>query len=403
MKFAHIADCHIGSWRDPKLKDISGRAFIKAIGLSISKNVDFILISGDLFNTSIPGIDNLKVVVSKLKQLKEMDIPVYIIAGSHDFSPSGKTMIDVLEEAGLLVNVVKGEVAENKLKLKFTLDKKTGAKIAGMLGRKGQLEKKYYEDISRENLENERGYKIFMFHSAISELKPKDLEQMESQPISLLPRGFNYYAGGHIHIVKDATIQGYGTIVYPGPLFPNNFREIEQLKNGGFYIFDDGKLTYEPIVIYNVESIKVDCTNKTPELVVKELTEKTKNKEFFNTIVTIRLEGVLESGKPSDIDFKDIFSKLYNKSAYFVMKNTNALMAKEFENIQLKADSAADIEETLIKEHLGQISIKGYDEKELVKDLISAMSKEKEEGERTADFESRLLKDASKIMDIEEL
>jgi len=32
------------------------------------------------------AIDELKVVVQKLKELKDKDIPVYIIAGSHDFS-----------------------------------------------------------------------------------------------------------------------------------------------------------------------------------------------------------------------------------------------------------------------------------------------------------------------------
>ncbi|MDP6138772.1 MAG: DNA repair exonuclease, partial [Candidatus Woesearchaeota archaeon] len=147
MKFAHLADCHIGSWRDPKLKDISTIAFQKAIDKCMEENVDFILISGDLFNTSLPRIDNLKKVVSILKQLKDKNIPVYIIPGSHDYSPSGKTMLDVLEQAGLFVNVVKGEEIDGKLKLNFTIDKKTGAKITGMLGKRYSLEKEYYKNL----------------------------------------------------------------------------------------------------------------------------------------------------------------------------------------------------------------------------------------------------------------
>ena len=168
MKFAHLADCHIGSWRDPKLKDISLRAFIRAVDRSIKKGVDFILVSGDLFNTSLPPIDGLKEVAKKLKELHDKGIRVYIIAGSHDFSPSGKTMLDVLENAGLVVNVAKGEVVNNKLKLNFTIDKKTGAKIAGMIGKKGGLEKSYYEDLLREELEKEDGFKIFLFHWKIN-------------------------------------------------------------------------------------------------------------------------------------------------------------------------------------------------------------------------------------------
>ena len=117
MKFAHMADCHIGSWRDPKLKDTSTLAFNKAADKCIAEAVDFILISGDLFNTSFPRLDNLKTAVNALKKLKDRDIPVYIIPGSHDYSPSGKTMLDVLEEAGLFINVVKGEEINGKLKL----------------------------------------------------------------------------------------------------------------------------------------------------------------------------------------------------------------------------------------------------------------------------------------------
>ena len=69
MKFAHLADCHIGAWRDPKLKELPIQAFEKVIEKCIVGGVDFVLISGDLFNTSHPGIDILKLVVSSLKKL----------------------------------------------------------------------------------------------------------------------------------------------------------------------------------------------------------------------------------------------------------------------------------------------------------------------------------------------
>ena len=35
MKFAHIADCHIGGWRDPKLKDIASIAFERAVDKAV--------------------------------------------------------------------------------------------------------------------------------------------------------------------------------------------------------------------------------------------------------------------------------------------------------------------------------------------------------------------------------
>jgi len=403
-----MADSHIGSWKDPKLRDASTRAFLKAIGLCIEKQVDFVLIAGDLFNTALPGIDALKLVVTELKKLKDNSIPVYTIPGSHDFSPSGKTIIDVLENAGLLINVMEGKIIDEKLNLKFTLDKKTGAKITGIFGKKGMLEKSHYKSLLKKELEQEKGFKIFMFHTALTEFKPEEIDSMDSQPLELLPKNFDYYAGGHIHYIFNKKEPGYGLIAYPGPLFPNSFSELEKLENGGFYILektDNGiKLKHEPVIVYNVFSLKLDCNNKSPEQIKEELEEKIKNKEFINTIVTIRLTGTLDSGKPSDINIKEIFSKLYDKGAYFVMKNTSGLKTKELDEIKIQADSIEDTEESLIKESLGKIKVDNLsveEEKKLTKQLMAILSNEKEEGERVADFEKRIKEDIEKIIKLD--
>ncbi len=394
-----MADCHIGGWRDPKLRDINTKAFSRAVEMCIEKKVDFILISGDLFNTSLPSIDGLKSVVMELRKLKDNSIPAYVIAGSHDFSPSGKTMLDVLEEAGLMVNVVKGSVEGNSLKLRFTIDKKTGAKITGMLGKKGMLERKFYESLDTSNLEQEKGYKIFMFHTALTEFKPYDLKDIESSPLSLLPKGFDYYAGGHVHYVFEADEPHYGKIAFPGPLFPNNFRELEKLEKGGVYIVEDENVTWEPLQIYNTFHIKLDCNLKTPEEVNSELDRMISNKEFIETIVTIRLFGKLKSGKASDINLMDIFSKLYDKSAYFVMKNTNKLTSEEFEEVKVSALSADEIESSLIREHAGKIKFPfSEDEAKATRELMKVLDSEREEGERVYDFEERIKKDIDSLL-----
>ncbi len=403
MRFAHFADCHIGSWREPKLRDISTRAFSKAVDLSIEKKVDFIVIAGDLFNTSLPAVDSLKEVVAKLKELKDKGIAVYIVPGSHDFSPSGKTMLDVLENAGLFINVAKGTVEDGKLKLNFTVDEKTGAKITGLPGKKGMLERSFYANLARDNLEKEDGYKIFLFHTALTEFKPKELEHMDGVPLSLLPKNFDYYAGGHPHYIFNERITDYGRIAYTGPLFPNNFRELEKFQSGGIFIVEDGKVNYEPVQIYNVYNIKINADNKTPEQIEAEILEDIKGKEFINIIVTIRVEGRLRSSKPSDLNFKEIYNSLYEKSAYFVMKNTNKLTTKDFEEIKIDTDSIEDVESKIIKEHLGQIKVTDLTqekEEEMIKSLIELFNKEKQEGENYIDFENRIRTELSRILHI---
>ncbi|MFC1753924.1 exonuclease SbcCD subunit D [Thermoproteota archaeon] len=402
MKFAHMADCHIGGWRDPRMQVLALRAFEKAIDVSISENVDFVLVAGDLFNTSIPSIDKIKSVVIALKRLKQKDIPIYIIPGSHDFSPSGKTMLDVLEEAELFRNVCRGNVVDGKLRLNFTVDKKTGAKITGMLGKKGMIDKNYYSELLRKPIEDENGFKIFMFHTAITELKTKELQKMESASVSLLPKNFDYYAGGHVHVVKDGNFQDRNNVVFPGPVFPNSFLELEKLKRGGMYIYDDGKLDYIPLEIKKTESFELDCNHKTPRIVEQELKSLLADKEFSNKIVTMRLFGTLESGRPSDIDLKEIFEILSEKKAYFVLKNTHKLQSKEFLNIKVAHDTIQEIEESLIGEEWGNLSLLGADKNDevsIIKQLMHVLSTEKNEGETSVNYDSRVLEQSEKILE----
>lgn len=403
MKFAHMADCHIGAWRDQKLKDLPSKVFEIAIDKCIQEKVDFVLISGDLFNTSLPGIDYLKHTVKELKKLKEKNINVYMIAGSHDFSPSGKTIIDVLEEAGLVINVVKGYVEENKLFLKFTEDKKTGAKITGLLGRRGTLEKKYYELLDTKPLESETGFKIFMFHTAITDIIPKELAQITSSEMSFMPKKFNYYAGGHVHIIKEFSNPDYKNVIYPGPLFPANFSELEKLNHGGFYIYENETIKRIPIKIKDTVVLEYDCDNKSPEEIIFNVEDLIKKHNLKDKIVLLRLYGKLKFGKVTDIDFKELFKKIYDQNAYFILKNTSKLTSEEFEEIKLESKNIESLEEEIVREHLGQVRISGFNnekELELSMQLLYLLNSEKHEGEKLSDYESRIKKDIDKILDL---
>ena len=381
MKFAHLADCHIGGWREPELKELSIKSFEKAIDICIKERVGFVLISGDLFDTSLPSIDIIKETASVLNKLREYDISCYIIPGSHDFSPSGKTMLDVLEHSGLLENVMKFK--DNKLI--FTEDR-TGVKITGIYGKKGALEIETYKTLEKEHLENEKGFKIFMFHSLLEELKPKNFP-VEGHALSLLPKNFNYYAGGHPHFIAAKEYPDYGIISYPGPIFPNNFKELEELKRGNLCIVEFNKeinIKNMPLEIKQVHSYNMDANNKTPSEIQKEIN----NIEETDGIILLRIEGTLKEGKPTDIKFKDIQS-------YSFLKNTSKLLSKEAEEI--KISETANIEEDFVKEFNKE---KIFDDK-IILGLMNVLGKEKEEGERIVDFEERIIKDMAKLLEVE--
>lgn len=407
FKFAHIADCHIGGWKDSRMKDISMECFAKSIEISLKSGVDFILLAGDLFNTSLPAVDHLKEVVKVLKKAAGKNVPVYTIAGSHDFSPSGKTIIEVLANAGLLINVAKGSFENEKLNLKFTQDIWTKSKICGVIGKKGGLEKNLFSYLNKDDLELENGYKIFMFHTAINEIKPKGLEMMDGSSISSLPRGFNYYAGGHVHYVyrHDFEVEnGNSVLTYPGPTFPNNFKELEELNKGTFYIVDverDGnawKTTPNLITVPSPEvislNLNVDGMNPTQ---INDLLSEKFNMVVENKIITLRIHGTIVDGKISDIQFRKLMETVYSRNCYFLTINTHKLKSKEFVRYRVDINDSVDLENKLIDEHASQIE---SSDREKIKILIEKLNTKRIEGEKVNVFEERVYDEVKHLLGI---
>lgn len=402
MKFAHLADCHIGGWREPKLRELNTLAFCCAIDTCIKEQVDFVIIAGDLFNTAFPGVDSLAIATRKLRELHDNNISVYAIAGSHDFSPSGRTMLDVLEEAGLLTNVSRGVANEDgSLKLLFTVDKKTGIKITGVIGKKGGLDSAYYAALDRASLEAEPGEKIFVFHAALAELKPADLSLMDAIPVSYLPTGFRYYAGGHVHITHSQTLNNRENIVYPGPTFPNNMSELEKLGKGFFVIVENWVPRTVAIELKKIVQLACDCTNKTLVQVFEEA-KKMCDTNVTNAIVLFRATGKVQ-GRPSDIKWKEITAALQSNGAYVVLLSTSGVTSSEFEEVKLPHKRQDELETLLIQEHAGKVVLNNKDaDAVLSASLLNVLSLEKEEAERSFDFEKRLKTGVDRMVGVDE-
>lgn len=391
MRFVHLADCHIGGWRDSKLKELSIQSFEKAVQIAIERNVGFVLISGDLFDNALPSIDILKRTANSLNKLKEFDIPVYVIAGSHDFSASGKTMLDVLEHAGLIENVCKYD-EENVLKL---TEDRTGSLITGLLGKRNSLEIGDYKDLKIENVESS-SFRIFMFHTAIDEFKPSELDSVECTPVALLPKGFDYYAGGHVHYVFNKEYGG-SQVVFPGPLFPNNFRELEKMQYGGFYVVEvsnnkNVSLEYFPIKLKELVSLNFNADGK--DINVLQLEIESSLMGLKDKIVTLRVEGKLSSGKPSQLNMKKINNLLLDSYAF--LKNTSKLVSEDFDVGSVEFKEEDDVELAIVEAHKEEINSVQF------LDLLYALDTEKVEGERNPDYEKRILKDSLKILNLVE-
>ena len=238
-----------------------------------------------------------------------------------------------------------------------------------------------------------------MFHSALDELKQTGFAAIASMSASFLPKNFHYYAGGHVHVVQTTNLESRHNIVYPGPVFPNSFSELEKLKEGSFCIVDNWDIQHKKIKLRSLIVIVLDCTGKNPAEIATALQQQLEQHDVQNTLVTMRLHGKMKEGKTSDIDFKSVLKNLEQKGAYFVMKNTIALTTPEFEQ-HMMAVASNDVEDTLIREHAPQFKlINNETDIHITKQLLKELSAEKNEAEKTADFEKRITTAASVVIE----
>ena len=430
-KFAHITDCHLGAWRNPKLKEINLKAFQQAISICIEEKVDFIAITGDFFDLSVPELDHVKRAVEIMRVANRQGIEIYMIYGSHDFTAVTVSIIDILHSAGLFLKPVEFELINDKIKLKFIQDKKTSVKITGLSGRKTGLDSEYYYLLDRGTLESEEGHKIFLFHSPISELTPLDLAHGESVRLSLLPKGFLYYGGGHLHRrIEHKYDDGKSMIVYPGPLFGSTFTDLEDTAQGerrGFYIisYDSEK----EITSTDFREVKiVDIIFKTIKVnqnTVKQVEDKLNSiveemEDLTGKIVLIKTIGILSSGKRSDINFSRFEERLSAKCVLASFINRSNLVSPETNPLKVSAMSIEDIEKKVIKERIASFKmdhtiedekLKNFIQSKLISEqgessankLLFALKKEKIENETVYDFEKRVIKEGKVVLGLSEI
>jgi DNA repair exonuclease SbcCD nuclease subunit len=377
-----MGDCHLGGWRQPELKELNFKSFQIAVEKCIKEKVEFVLISGDLLDSAYPSIEILKETFSEFRKLKEANIPVFIIAGSHDYSISGKTFLDVFEKGGFCKNVALFEERNNNILLHPTVFK--NAAIYGYPGKKSGLE---MDEIARIKLHDSPGlFRILMLHTALRDAV--GMLPIKSVDHEALPK-VDYLALSHLHI--DYRVENR---VYSGPIFPNNLSELEELKKGFFYIYDNGKIRKEEIrikdvIIFNAEIS--DAFNAAEELI--SLLEKEMLKD---RIVILKISGTLKKGKTSDINFLKVEEYARKKGAFIFLKSTSKLSANEPE-IKIDVVDSINLESQIIKKfeesNPGKYNM-------LIPSLMKTLQTERLEDEKIAIFEERIISEVKKILQI---
>jgi DNA repair exonuclease SbcCD nuclease subunit len=205
MKFAHLADTHLG-YRQYGLyereKDFY-EVFDKVIDKIIEERVDFVIHSGDLFETATPSPMALLTFQKGLLKLKGAGIPMYAIAGNHDV---------VMRKGSIPPHVIFKKLG---LKVISTINPTYlhgDIFIAGLPyypASHGKALKSKLAELSQKANRHEKS--ILVLHQGIDKYFDINYEL----EIGEIPDNFDYYAMGHIHkYVNDA--YGRGRLVYPG-------------------------------------------------------------------------------------------------------------------------------------------------------------------------------------------
>jgi DNA repair protein SbcD/Mre11 len=383
MKFAHLGDCHLGGWRQPELKELNFKSFKTALETAVKENVDFILIAGDLFDTAYPPIETLKETFEEFKKIKDKKIPVFLIAGSHDYSASGKTFLDVLEKAGFCKNVANFEERNNKIMLLPTIHQNIA--IYGYPGKKSGLE---VDDIARIKLQDAPGlFKILMLHTAIKDAI--GTIPMNAVDETMLPKT-DYLALAHLHIIYNKNNR-----VYSGPIFPNNLSELEELKAGSFYIYDNGSIKRHEIKLADVVTINLETKNALDA--TDKLMHLLEEADLKDKILIVRVSGILNQGKVSDIDFSKLELYAKNRGALVFLKSNSKLYVAEEES-ETELRDAETLEHDILKNFKEKNQSRFNN---LIPSIMKSLQVEKLEDETQSTFEDRLLSESRKILENE--
>lgn len=363
MKFIHISDTHFGAFSS--YEKVHVRVIETFINI-LDTDADFIIIAGDFFNTPFQTFEGLNNLISSMKSFVQKGKCIYAVSGSHDRS-SGISLFDILDAAGIIKNIAKYEDRDGLIYLLPTVDKKTGVHLYGIGGEANSREVDYFKKI-RVNPERES---IFVFHSPIK--GSIGVDGAREIDISDMPKGFAYYAGGHVHkrMVKEI---GGAYLVYPGTFFASSFDELYNTTERGYAVVEDFRPRFVDVNPVRISRIDVDCIGKPPQTIVDEIINVAGEKQA--DITFINLKGKVNFN-PDEINLGKIPARLKKKSTIILRK-------KELSGEQ-EAEQVTDSVEMEIRD------IKNPFKFDTV-DFSEKMKIEREEGEKIEDFRHRLIK-----------
>lgn len=309
FSFVHVADLHLGYAQynlDVRREDFEN-AFKEVVDKTIELKPDFMVIAGDLFHQARPSNVTLETTITNFRRLRDADIPVLTVDGGHDSAPNivTGTILNPLDRAGLIHYLPRHEGAfwrnENCYVYgvpNFRTRTRTEEQLPLFLD-----QNKPSPDPSLFN--------IFLFHMALDLPyieKPPQME-VEGSP-ELMPDGFNYFAGGHVHQPSINKFKN-GLLVYSGCTETVNYDDAKI--NKGFYHVEVNEKGVPKINRIKLETtrkfivLEPDYTGMLPAKITESAVKLVKDNDEEGAIIVVVLKGALPAeANRAEVDLAQI-------------------------------------------------------------------------------------------------
>jgi exonuclease SbcD len=416
IRFAHLADPHLGAFRDPVLRRLNLEAFVKALRVAGDAGVDFVVIAGDLFDSPLPDMNVVHEASDALWQLRTSGARVYVFHGSHDRSPLESGIMDVLAATRLFELVDASGPGEDGVTPVPVRDGPTGAVIAAVGGMRGGLEREALGRLDAtglmEAIEN-APLAIFGYHGSVEGMLPEELAMVETVPVKKLPQGFHYLALGHVHHHMEMTLEGGGLAAYPGPTFGATFTDLADQRPKGLLIVEareDGNCITEfvPIEAAPVALVDLDAGGRSGTAAREELMKMVEAVGWEAKVVLLRAHGTLAEGRPAEIGIPAARDVILDRGAIAVYVSRAGLRGAEDRRTGEKSDGKGSEEPGSVSKRVLSRAIDGFDTsqhwltgeegKALADDLLMVLKQER--GTRKVDdHKETILRNGMAVLD----
>ena len=243
MKLFHLSDLHIGK-RVNEFSMIEDQKYIltQILYAADQEKPDGILISGDVYDRTIPTAEAVQVFDAFLTRLSEQKIPAFIISGNHDSAERLAFGSSLMGKSGIYFSKVYDGTVE-KIPMQdaygtvwiYLLPFLRPSTIRHALPERAE-EVRSAADAVRIALEqtkiDEKERNVLLAHQFVTGAKRCDAEELQVGDVDQIPAelfaSFEYVALGHIHSPQKV---GRETVRYCGAPLKYSFSEAGQEKS----------------------------------------------------------------------------------------------------------------------------------------------------------------------------